>query len=117
MNNEPNNEKSNEHEVDPRQLWLPEVVPPKLQSEAHKAEAQQAQMSEEYVSPTLLALRTSGLLKPTDCWNPQTICERCKAAVWTASETDLRAYCKVMHVFAWSKQEQNNLMSCDGQEL
>ena len=114
--NEPSNEMSNEHEVDPRQMWLPEVVPPKQQNEPPKAEQAQ-QVDSEYVRPTLLALRASGLLKPTDSWNPQTTCEHCKAAVWTASETDLRAYCKVMHVIAWSKSEQNNLMSCDGQEL
>ena len=118
-NNEPNNnEPNNDHEVDPRQMWLPEVVPPKTNSnEPPKGEAQAQQVDSEYVSPTLLALRTSGLLKPSDSWNPQTVCERCKAAVWTASETDLRAYCKVMHVIAWSKNEQNNLMSCDAQEL
>jgi hypothetical protein len=115
--NEPNNEPNNEHEVDPRQLWLPEVTPPKTNNNEPPKAEQAQQVDSEYVSPTVLALRTSGLLKATDSWNPQTTCEHCKAAVWTASETDLRAYCKVMHVISWSKNEQNNLMSCDAQEL
>lgn len=71
---------------------------------------------ETYQSPTLIALRASGMLKPSGEHNPQTVCEHCRAAVWTLSSDDLRCYCRVMHVIAWSKSEPNNLLSCDGQQ-
>lgn len=84
---------------------------------AHNTTDQDSSASlEPYHSPTVQVLRLSGVLKDSDASAPKTTCEHCRAAVWTLTEAELRCYCRVMHVIAWSRQEPNNLVSCDAQQ-
>ena len=44
---------------------------------------------------------------------PSTVCTRCNSSFWFRSATDLRCYCRVMHLVVWSKDEPNQLIDCD----
>ena len=62
-----------------------------------------------YVSPTLQ--RIDAPRRP----NPSTMCEGCPASLWFASETEVRCFCRTMHLFIWTAEEPNALTECDGE--
>ena len=59
-------------------------------------------------SPTLAAIAVER--RP----HPGTVCETCPHAMWMASGKDVKAYCRVMFVVAWSTAEPRALTHCDG---
>jgi hypothetical protein len=85
------------------------------QTETQEPQDEAQLKSEPYVSPTLKTLRDLKLLDPSKSWNPSTVCEGCREAIWLLSDTNLKAYCRAMHVIVWSQQEQTKLTSCDAQ--
>jgi len=44
-----------------------------------------------------------------------TVCERCSHAMWHATATDLKCYCRVMHVMSWVSTDPMPLTHCDGE--
>jgi len=62
-------------------------------------------------SPTLAALEASR--------HPQqkTACETCPNSVWFSSPEEVKCYCRVMYLVAWSSQAPNQITHCDGQYL
>ena len=62
------------------------------------------------LSPPLARLPTS--LRP-----PATLaCATCPAAVWMSGARDLQAYCMVMRVKAWTRDDSMDISECDGRE-
>jgi len=59
-------------------------------------------------SPTLAALEASR--------HPQqkTACETCPNSVWFSSPEEVKCYCRVMYLVAWSSQAPNQITHCDG---
>lgn len=47
----------------------------------------------------------------------KTVCMECPNSVWFASASELKCFCRVMHVVIWTNKEQNALIACDGQYL
>ena len=58
-------------------------------------------------SPTLAALEASR--------HPQqkTACETCPNSVWFSSPEEVKCYCRVMYLVAWSSQAPNQISHCD----
>lgn len=44
---------------------------------------------------------------------PSTVCTGCPQSLWFKSTTDLRCYCKTMHLIVWCTMEPNQLTDCD----
>ena len=59
-------------------------------------------------SPTLAALEASR--------HPQqkTACETCPNSVWFSSPEEVKCYCRVMYLVAWSSRAPNQITHCDG---
>lgn len=59
-------------------------------------------------SPTLAALEASR--------HPQqrTACETCPNSVWFSSPEEVKCYCRVMYLVAWSSQAPSQITHCDG---
>lgn len=64
-----------------------------------------------YESPTLMKLPQSQ--RPT----PSTVCEVCPASVWFSSPAGLKCFCRVMHLYTWTKDDPNALSACDGEVM
>ena len=62
-------------------------------------------------SPTLAALEATR--RPQQ----KTACEVCPNSVWFSSPKEVKCYCRVMYLVAWSSQEPNQITHCDGRYL
>ncbi len=48
---------------------------------------------------------------------PKVACIECPHAIWQETGTDLRCYCRVMYLIAWSKAQPTEILACDGTSL
>ena len=62
-------------------------------------------------SPTLAALEATRRPKQ------KTACEACLNSVWFSTPEDVKCYCRVMYLVAWSSQAPNQITHCDGRYL
>ena len=62
-------------------------------------------------SPTLAALEATRRPKQ------KTACEACLNSVWFSSPEEVKCYCRVMYLVAWSSQAPNQITHCDGRYL
>ncbi len=44
---------------------------------------------------------------------PPTVCVGCPQSLWFKTASDLRCYCRPMHLIVWSRDEPNSLTDCD----
>lgn len=67
-------------------------------------------IGELYVSSTVQRLPRNR--RPS----PSTVCETCPASVWYTMQSQVKCYCRVMHLHSWDSEEPKPLTSCDGRE-
>ena len=82
-----------------------------MEAQSDSQSAEPAPASSSINSPTLLSLDESR--RP----QTRTVCDHCPNAVWFASPTEVKCYCRVMYLITWSSKEPNVLIECDGQYL
>ena len=55
-------------------------------------------------------------IKPENQPKPLPACGTCPAAIWFATDSDLKCWCTRMHSIAWTTKE-SAIMVCDGREI
>ena len=66
------------------------------------------------VGPPRAASPTLGALEASRHPQQKTACETCPNSVWFSSPEEVKCYCRVMYLVAWSSQAPNQITHCDG---
>ena len=66
------------------------------------------------VGPPSVASPTLGALEASRHPQQKTACETCPNSVWFSSPAEVKCYCRVMYLIAWSSQMPNQITHCDG---
>ena len=66
------------------------------------------------IGPPSAASPTLSALEATRHPQQKTACETCPNSVWFSSPEEVKCYCRVMYLVAWSSQAPNQITHCDG---